>query len=79
MPSFLRINQADNVAVALETLQPGTVLDLGASTVTAKEEIPAGHKIALQDIPEGENIIKYGFPIGTRNKNHFPGQPCAYS
>ena len=68
MPSFLRINQADNVAVALETLQPGTVLDLGASTVTAKEEIPAGHKIALQDIPEGENIIKYGFPIGHATK-----------
>ena len=27
-------------------------------------EIPAGHKMALCDIHKGENIIKYGFPIG---------------
>ena len=27
-------------------------------------EIPAGHKVALRDIKKGENVIKYGFPIG---------------
>ena len=64
MPSFLKINPADNVAVALEPLRAGTVLDLDGSQVTAAEDVPAGHKIALQDIQEGENIIKYGFPIG---------------
>ena len=64
MPSFLRINAADNVAVALEPLAKGSVLTLPEGGVTALEDIPAGHKIALRDIPEGENIIKYGFPIG---------------
>ena len=64
MPSFLRINAADNVAVALEPLAEGTVLTLPEGDVKALEAIPAGHKIALKDIPEGENIIKYGFPIG---------------
>ncbi|MBQ8072221.1 MAG: altronate dehydratase [Clostridia bacterium] len=64
MPSFLRINAADNVAVALEPLAKGSVLTLPEGEVTALEDIPAGHKIALRDIPEGENIIKYGFPIG---------------
>ena len=64
MPAFLRINPADNVAVALEPLAAGTVLSLPEGNVAAVEEIPAGHKIALCDIAEGENIIKYGESIG---------------
>ena len=32
--------------------------------LTSQGEIPAGHKIALRDIKQGENVIKYGFPIG---------------
>lgn len=64
MPSILRINPADNVAVALEPLSAGAALELPGLSVTAAEDIPAGHKIALRDIAEGENIIKYGFPIG---------------
>ncbi len=64
MPSVLRINSADNVAVALEPLAAGTALSLPGLSLTVLEDIPAGHKIALFDIPEGENIIKYGFPIG---------------
>ena len=64
MPSVLRIQPADNVAVALEPLAAGAAVSLPGLSVTALEDIPAGHKIALQDIAEGENIIKYGFPIG---------------
>jgi altronate hydrolase len=28
------------------------------------EDIPAGHKFALKDFAEGEDVIKYGYPIG---------------
>ena len=64
MNNFIRIHSSDNVAVALKTVPAGTPVDLDGYAVTAAEEIPAGHKIALTDIPEGVNIIKYGFPIG---------------
>lgn len=64
MSSFLHIHPNDNVFVALETISAGTVLTDGSLTVTAREEIPMGHKIALKDIAAGENIVKYGFPIG---------------
>lgn len=30
----------------------------------AESNIPVGHKRALRDIPEGEQVIKYGHPIG---------------
>lgn len=48
MKDLLHIHPADTVAVAL-TDRPG---------------IPAGHKIALRDIAEGEDVVKYGDPIG---------------
>lgn len=31
---------------------------------TVAVEVATGHKVALCDIAEGENVIKYGFPIG---------------
>ena len=61
MTSVLRIHATDNVAVALELIKAGTELEISGLRVTALEEIPAGHKIALEDIPEGKNIIKYGY------------------
>ena len=60
----IRIHPSDNVAVALEPVGKGTVLTFGDISVTALEDIPQGHKVALSDIREGENVIKYGFAIG---------------
>ncbi|MBQ7359584.1 MAG: altronate dehydratase [Lachnospiraceae bacterium] len=68
MQNFLRIHDNDNVAVAIETLEKGAKILIsdakGDISVTALEEIPAGHKIALEDMPEGTPVIKYGFRIG---------------
>lgn len=64
MQDFLKINDNDNVVVALNTLPAGTSVSVGAKTVTALEEIPAGHKMAICDIPEGGEVIKYGYRIG---------------
>ena len=65
MKRFLKINIADNVAVALaDDLRAGETLDVDGTTVTLKEDIARGHKFALRDIAEGENVVKYGYPIG---------------
>ena len=61
------ISQQDNVATALEALEPGSILLLGearTSHITISEPIPKGHKLSLRYIRDGENIIKYGIPIG---------------
>lgn len=63
-PSLLHISPLDNVAVALETLGTGPKHNVSGISVTARKEIPRGHKIALKDIAAGENILKYGQPIG---------------
>ncbi len=69
MARFIRINQKDNVGVALEALKKGETC-LG---VTLAEDIPAGHKFALSEIPEGSNIVKYAFPIGHATSPIHPG------
>ncbi len=64
MKDFLKINPADNVAVAINPLTAGTTVNVGGDEITLIADIPAGHKFALRDIADGENVIKYGFPIG---------------
>ncbi len=64
MANFLKINVADNVAVAVNDVAKGEQCTIDGKVITAAENIPAGHKIALTDLAEGENIVKYGFPIG---------------
>ena len=64
MKEFLKINPADNVFVAIAPLAKGTTLNVEGEQVTLLTDVPAGHKCALKDFAEGENIIKYGFPIG---------------
>lgn len=59
-----RINIHDNVAVAIEELTAGETYQVGSIAVTPTATIPKGHKISLENIPIGANIIKYGFPIG---------------
>lgn len=57
----IKISPADNVAVTLVPITKGEEV----FGVTAREDIPQGHKIALTDIHAGERVIKYGFTIGT--------------
>lgn len=65
MKDFLKINPADNVAVAINPLSAGTVVTVGTDgDITLVSDIPAGHKFALRDLAKGENVVKYGFPIG---------------
>jgi len=69
---LLVLNASDNVAVAMENVSCGAKyneLDL-----IIEDEIPSAHKIALINISKGENIIKYGYPIGYASQNIKKGQ-----
>ncbi|CAN5262054.1 altronate dehydratase family protein [soil metagenome] len=56
-----KVNASDDVAVALRTLAVGETLDGG---LIAAGDIPQGHKIALRAIAAGQDVVKYGSPIG---------------
>ena len=57
---YIKINPADNVAVALRDLRKGETVE----GVVLKTDVPRGHKITLRALKAGEDVIKYGYPIG---------------
>ncbi|MCQ2440735.1 MAG: altronate dehydratase family protein [Clostridia bacterium] len=62
---IFKINEKDNVAVAIENLHIGEIVE----DITLSQDIPMGHKIALIDIKKGEKVIKYGYPIGSAKED----------
>ncbi|MCR5710292.1 MAG: altronate dehydratase family protein [Bacteroidales bacterium] len=58
--NYIKINPSDNVAVALTDLRAGEAV----CGVVIRDDVPRGHKVLLKDLRAGENVIKYGFPIG---------------
>ena len=60
MKNYIRIHPTDNVAVALQSIPPGEMVE-GTMVV---DPIPLGHKILLESLSAGADIIKYGAPIG---------------
>jgi galactarate dehydratase len=58
---YIKINDNDNVAITVSAISSGTIVMDG---ITANEDIPQGHKIALCDISVGEAIIRYGVTLG---------------
>lgn len=62
--TYLRINPSDNVAVAISPLHAGETIEAAGRVITLRTDVPAGHKVTLKNFQSGENIIKYGYPIG---------------
>jgi altronate hydrolase len=70
-PRTLVLNGADNVAVALTTLDVGTVTPQG---ITVLKRVPKGHKFATKAIPPGASVIKFGQIIGFATETIPPGE-----
>ncbi|HIF6627133.1 galactarate dehydratase [Acinetobacter baumannii] len=74
MQSTIKIHEQDNVAVALRDLAAGERIELEGAVVKLAQPVARGHKFALGPIAEGEDIIKYGQPIGHALAAIAPGE-----
>jgi len=81
IPQLLVHDRRDNVGVVVvEGLTAGTEMlcvvteDNSDFSLTAKADIPIGHKVALSDLREGDTIIKYGVDIGRMVGPAEPGE-----
>ena len=70
-PDFLVHDQEDSVGVVVvEDARAGATLSGWIMesdetiSIEAVDDIPLGHKIALNDLDAGQKVIKYNFPIG---------------
>jgi altronate hydrolase len=74
IPNVLRIHRTDNVGVALAPLAPGETVEIDGSSLTVREAVPVGHKLALEEIAAGAAVRKYGFTIGNATRPVRPGE-----
>ena len=66
----IRINEKDNVAVAVHELREGTEVLPG---IVTRDVIPQAHKVALERISRGGEIIRYGVVLGYAKGEILPG------
>ncbi len=75
MIGFIRHNTVDQVGVAVTDVKKGesvegwTMEDDSTLTLTATQDIPLGHKIAVNPRKKGEEVIKYGVSIGIASES----------
>jgi len=70
MKKAITMDPRDNVATALTELRAGDEVEVLSTTravvlrLRVNDALPLGHKVALGNIPAGQDIIKYGAKIG---------------
>jgi altronate hydrolase len=69
----VRVRPSDDVAVAVDPLEPADVITVGDDSVKIRVPIPAGHKIALRALAAGDVVHKYGWAIGRLTAAVQPG------
>ncbi len=72
-PAAIRVAEGDVVAVALRPITAGESVVVDGETIVAQQDVPAGHKIALVRLGEGDSVTKYGVPIGLATTRIAPG------
>jgi altronate dehydratase small subunit len=70
---LLVLDERDSVAVATRELAAGDVLVFRGGTLQVVDSIPVGHKLALEPLPRGCAVKKYGEVIGTATVDIAPG------
>jgi len=69
----------DAVAVVIRDVVKGETVQIATQSgemrkpVTAQDDIPLGHKIAVSQTDEGADVIKYGRGIGRATERIAPG------
>ncbi len=66
--------EGDNVGVVTADVRPGADVRSDDRTVSVRDPIPFGHKIALSPIAAGTDVIKFGVPIGRAKAPIEPGE-----
>ena len=56
--TFLKINPADSVVVCLQPKKKGEIIEVDGKKITINQDTPAGHKVMIQDVANGADIIK---------------------
>lgn len=62
--TVLKINDKDNVLVALQDLEKDSMIEYNGLAIVLAEPIPAKHKFFISDMQAGQEVIMYGVLVG---------------
>lgn len=71
--AVIHLHPKDNIAVARTSLAEGQRIEVSGAVLTLRQAVPAGHKVALRLIPQGDRVIRYGQDIGRAGTLIEPG------
>ena len=72
--ALIQLHASDNIAIARAAVPAGAELKAGGCAFAARDPIPAGHKVALARIAQGEIVRRYGQAIGRASRVIEQGQ-----
>ena len=71
------VNDKDNVATCVKQLKKSEIVSLQMPSylvdVVLVEDIPFGHKFALEDLEKADSVVKYGEIIGLATRRIVKG------
>ena len=77
MKQIVVLNDADNVATSLAPLEARSRIEVALNgesrTITVRDSIPFGHKLAIRKMAPGDEVLKYGEVIGRASQAIDPG------
>ena len=70
----LLMHRDDDVALAMQDLAASRTIQVDGRSITLKQSVPSGHKVAVRSIAFGERVHKYGQAIGRATADITPGE-----
>lgn len=71
---LITLDARDNIAIAIADLRAGDVVTLGAESIRIISDVPRGHKVALETLESGSDVLRYGEIIGATTKDVSVGE-----
>ena len=69
MKNYVRMTDRDNVVTMLRHLDSGEIINVDGVKIKATHDVPAYHKIAIEEIKAGNTVVKYGESIGSASRD----------
>ncbi len=75
--SYIQIHPKDNVLVALQNLEQGTIINFDGQTFQLTDKVEAKHKFSINELQPGQEIFMYGVLVGKATQPIPQGGPIS--
>lgn len=73
MNKIVQLHSKDDVVISLHVIRKGESLQIQSGdneiiNIKARDDIPKGHKILVNPVKQGADVLKFGYSIGKAKK-----------